>query len=97
MRAEYGAGHVTYVRNITDVDDKINAAAKDNGESIRDLTTRTAKAFHADVAALGCLPPDAEPRATDHIAPMIAMIEKLIASKSRLRSRGPCALFRAEQ
>jgi cysteinyl-tRNA synthetase len=80
LRAEYGAGHVTYVRNITDVDDKINAAAKDNGESIRDLTTRTAKAFHADVAALGCLPPDAEPRATDHIKPMIAMIEKLIAS-----------------
>src|SRR5579863_7224296 len=58
LRAEYGAGHVTYVRNITDVDDKINAAARENGESIRDLTTRTAEAFHQDVAALGCLPPD---------------------------------------
>ena len=80
LRAEYGAAHVTYVRNITDVDDKINAAAKENKESIRALTTRTADAFHADVAALNCLPPDAEPRATDHIKPMIAMIEKLIAS-----------------
>jgi cysteinyl-tRNA synthetase len=80
LRAAYGATHVQYVRNITDVDDKINAAAKDRGESIRELTARTAKAFHADAAALGCLPPDAEPRATDHIKPMIAMIEKLIAS-----------------
>jgi cysteinyl-tRNA synthetase len=70
---------VTYVRNITDVDDKINAAAKANNEGIRDLTERTAKAFHEDVAALGCLPPDREPRATEHIAEMIAMIQRLIA------------------
>jgi cysteinyl-tRNA synthetase len=88
LRAEYGEACVTYVRNITDVDDKINAAAKENGESIRDLTTRTAKAFHADVAALGCLPPDAEPRATEHVAPMIAMIGKLIASKHAYESEG---------
>src|SRR6202167_1465022 len=88
LRAEYGAAHVTYVRNITDVDDKINAAAKENGESIRDLTTRTAEAFHADVAALNCLPPDAEPRATEHVAPMIAMIEKLIASGHAYEAEG---------
>jgi cysteinyl-tRNA synthetase len=88
LRAEYGAGHVTYVRNITDVDDKINAAAKENGETIRDLTTRTAEAFHADVAALNCLPPDAEPRATEHVAPMIAMIKKLIASGHAYEAEG---------
>jgi cysteinyl-tRNA synthetase len=88
LRAEYGPSHVQYVRNITDVDDKINAAARENGESIRDLTTRTAKAFHADVAALGCLPPDAEPRATDHIKPMIDMIEKLINSKHAYEAEG---------
>ena len=88
LRAEYGAAHVTYVRNITDVDDKINAAAKENGESIRDLTTRTAQAFHADVSALNCLPPDAEPRATEHVAPMIAMIEKLIASGHAYEAEG---------
>ncbi|MGH9809757.1 MAG: cysteine--tRNA ligase, partial [Terriglobia bacterium] len=79
LRQTYGAGHVRYVRNITDVDDKINAAAKANKESIRDLTERTAKAFHEDVAALGCLPPDVEPRATEHVPQMIAMIERLIA------------------
>src|SRR5690242_11609395 len=58
LRDIYGAQHVAYVRNITDVDDKINAAARDNKETIRTLTERTAKAFHEDVAALGCLPPD---------------------------------------
>jgi cysteinyl-tRNA synthetase len=79
LRHLYGAEHVRYVRNITDVDDKINAAAKANTESIRDLTDRTAKAFHEDVAALGCLPPDVEPRATEHVPQMIAMIERLIA------------------
>jgi cysteinyl-tRNA synthetase len=80
LRQSYGEAHVKYVRNITDVDDKINAAAKANGETIRELTERTAKIFHDDVAALGCLPPDVEPRATEHIAQMIAMIERLIAS-----------------
>jgi len=78
LRQIYGASHVRYVRNITDVDDKINAAAKARKESIRALTERTAKAFHEDVAALGCLPPDVEPRATEHIRQMIAMIERLI-------------------
>ena len=80
LRHLYGASHVRYVRNITDVDDKIIAAAHDSGEAIRALTERTARIFHEDVAALLCLPPDVEPRATEHVAPMIAMIEKLIAS-----------------
>src|SRR6202161_814315 len=60
----YGAEHVTYVRNITDVDDKINARAAERGVPIRTLTEETAKAFRDDVAALGCLPPTVEPRAT---------------------------------
>jgi cysteinyl-tRNA synthetase len=80
LRHGHGAKHVTYVRNITDVDDKINAAAKAKGETIRDLTERTLQAYHEDVAALGCLPPDREPRATEHIAQMIRMIERLIAA-----------------
>ena len=68
---------VTYVRNITDVDDKIIAAARENGEPISALTARTAQAFHDDMAALGALDPDVEPRATEHIADMIAMIDRL--------------------
>ena len=71
---------VTYVRNITDVDDKINARARENGETIADLTERTAAQYHQDMAALGALPPDVEPRATHHIAQMIALIERLIAN-----------------
>lgn len=69
---------VTYVRNITDVDDKINMAAKLNGESITDLTQRTAQAYHEDTAALNALSPDLEPRATHHIDDMITMILGLI-------------------
>jgi len=70
---------VIYVRNITDVDDKIINAAHENHEVIEALTRRTAEAYHADMAALGALPPDIEPRATQHIPEMIAMIERLIA------------------
>ena len=69
---------VTYVRNITDVDDKINAAAKANNEPIAALTARTAAAFHSDIGELNALPPDVEPRATEHIGEMIAMISVLI-------------------
>jgi cysteinyl-tRNA synthetase len=72
--------HVTYVRNITDVDDKINARARESGEPIGAITARTTADFHADMAALGNLPPDQEPRATAHIAEMIMIIERLIAS-----------------
>ena len=71
---------VTYVRNITDVEDKINARAHEIGEPISVLTARTTADFHADMAALGALPPDQEPRATAHIAEMIMIIERLIAS-----------------
>lgn len=72
--------HVTYVRNITDVDDKINARALESGEPISTITARTTADFHADMAALGALPPDEEPRATAHIAEMIMIIQRLIAS-----------------
>ena len=71
---------VTYVRNITDVDDKIMAAAAAGGEEIAALTARTTAAFHADAAALGALAPDVEPRATDNIDAMIAMIARLLDS-----------------
>ena len=78
LRRLYGPGHVTYARNITDVDDKIIKAARDSGETIDGITARTTEAFHADMAALGALEPSIEPRATQHIAQMIAMIETLI-------------------
>jgi len=71
---------VTYVRNITDVDDKINARATETGETIGAITARTTADFHADMAELGALPPDIEPRATGHIAEMIDLIGRLIAS-----------------
>ena len=71
--------HVTYVRNITDVEDKINARAGELGVPIEELTARTTADYHADMAALGALPPDIEPRATAHIPEMIAIIERLIA------------------
>jgi cysteinyl-tRNA synthetase len=80
LRDIYGRDHVVYVRNITDIDDKINAAARRNGEPIASLTARTTAAFHADMEALGTLPPDVEPRATEHVPEMVAMIERLIAS-----------------
>ncbi|MGE5547042.1 MAG: cysteine--tRNA ligase [Solirubrobacterales bacterium] len=69
---------VTYVRNITDVDDKINQRSKDSGEPIEAITARTTRMFHEDIAELNALPPTIEPRATAHIAQMIAMIERLI-------------------
>jgi cysteinyl-tRNA synthetase len=80
LRHLYGAEHVAYVRNITDVDDKINARAAESGVSIRELTETTYQNFKADVAALGCLPPTAEPRATEHIDEMRVLIERLVAA-----------------
>lgn len=80
LRHLYGADHVTYVRNITDVDDKINARAAERGITIRELTEGTNKIFQEDVKALGCLEPTVQPRATEHIAEMIALIEKMIAA-----------------
>jgi cysteinyl-tRNA synthetase len=84
LRHLYGADHVTYVRNITDVDDKINdRAARDFpglplNEAIRKVTEQTEKQFHDDVDALGCLRPTVEPRATEHIAEMRTLIERLV-------------------
>jgi cysteinyl-tRNA synthetase len=84
LRHLYGPDHVTYVRNITDVDDKINArAAVDHpdlplNEAIRLVTEKTDAQFQADVAALGCLAPSEQPRATEHIDGMKAMIERLV-------------------
>jgi cysteinyl-tRNA synthetase len=80
LRHFYGADHVKYVRNITDVDDKINKRAAERGISIRELTETTYQNFKHDVAALGCLPPSVEPRATEHIDEMKVLIERLIAS-----------------
>jgi cysteinyl-tRNA synthetase len=86
LRHLYGADHVTYVRNITDVDDKINARAAEEypdlplNEAIRKVTEKTDRQFHEDVAALGCLPPTVEPRATEHIAEMRTLIERLVNS-----------------
>ena len=85
LRHLYGADHVIYVRNITDVDDKINArAARDYpdlplNEAIAKVTEATERQFHEDVAALGALPPTHEPRATQYIDTMRVMIERLIA------------------
>ncbi|HEX8165094.1 MAG TPA: cysteine--tRNA ligase [Beijerinckiaceae bacterium] len=80
LRHLYGEGAVTYVRNVTDVDDKINARAAERGVPIREITEATLKQFHADIAALGALPPTVEPRATEHIAEMRQLIERLVAN-----------------
>jgi len=86
LRHLYGEKHVTYVRNITDVDDKINARAAQDypdlplNEAIRKVTTATEKQFHDDIAALGVLPPTFEPRATEHIEGMRRLIETLVAN-----------------
>jgi cysteinyl-tRNA synthetase len=79
---------VTYVRNITDVDDKIMAAAKDAGEPIETVTAKFAQAYRDDMAALGALAPDAEPRATEHIPEMIALVERLIARGHAYAAQG---------
>lgn len=78
LRHEYGADAVTYVRNFTDVDDKINAKAAQTGRPIRDITDETIGWYHDDMDALGALRPTHEPRATEYIGAMIAMIADLI-------------------
>jgi cysteinyl-tRNA synthetase len=93
LRHEYGEGHVRYVRNITDVEDKIMAAAEASGQTITQVTARTTAQFHEDMAALGNLPPDIEPRATEYISEMIALIERLIAAGHAYAAEGH-ALFR---
>lgn len=71
---------VQYVRNFTDIDDKIIARAMDNGEDPLALSARFIEEFHTDMQSLGCLPPALEPKATDHIADMIDSIETIIAN-----------------
>ena len=78
MRHSYGVDHVTYVRNITDIDDKIIEAANSNKEDISSLTSRTIQYFHEDASYIGALVPTIEPKATDHIKEMVEMIETLI-------------------
>ena len=84
LRHVYGADHVTYARNITDVDDKINARAAEEfpglplNDAIAKVTTRTTAQFHPDIAALGVLPPSVEPTCTSHIPQMVAMTQVLI-------------------
>jgi cysteinyl-tRNA synthetase len=94
LRQVYGESHVTYVRNITDVDDKINARAlRDHpglplNEAIRLVTEKTETQYFQDTTALGCLEPTVQPRATDNIAQMIDIIEKLIARSHAYQAAG---------
>jgi len=94
LRHIYGTEHVTYVRNITDIDDKINARAQEvKGDRaildvVRELTSNTGRVYHEDVAALGCLPPTHEPRATEYVPRMISLIERLIAAGFAYQAEG---------
>ncbi|RLJ59863.1 cysteinyl-tRNA synthetase [Litoreibacter meonggei] len=88
LRHEYGAENVQYVRNFTDVDDKINARAAQTGRPISEITDETIGWFLDDMGALGALEPTDMPRATAYIAPMIAMIEDLIANGHAYAAEG---------
>ena len=88
LRHEYGAEHVSYARNFTDVDDKINAKAAETGRSIREITDETIGWYHEDMDALGALRPDHEPRATEYIAQMVTMIEDLIVKGHAYEAEG---------
>ncbi|SFC37014.1 cysteine--tRNA ligase [Tropicimonas isoalkanivorans] len=88
LRHVYGPDNVRYVRNLTDVDDKIIRRAEESGRAIDEITEETIRWYHEDMAALGVLPPDEEPRATQYIAQMIAMIERLIASGHAYAAEG---------
>jgi cysteinyl-tRNA synthetase len=93
LRHVYGADHVTYVRNFTDVDDKINARAAESGRSIGEITAETSQWFLDDMGAVGALEPDAMPRATQYVPQMVAMIEDLIAKGHAYPAEGH-VLFR---
>ncbi|MEM1286884.1 MAG: cysteine--tRNA ligase [Pseudomonadota bacterium] len=98
LRHVYGPDNVTYVRNITDVDDKINARALRDypqlalNDAIAEVTAKTTNQFHQDIKALGCMEPTHEPRATQHIGGMIQMIETLISKGNAYVAAGE-ALF----
>ncbi len=88
LRQLYGPQHVRYVRNLTDVDDKINARAAAEGVSIAEVTARTIAQFHDDISALGVLEPTVEPRATEHIAAMQEIIARLIEAGCAYEAEG---------
>ncbi len=106
LRHTYGADHVTYVRNITDIDDKINARAAERAATdkrnvpilqvLREITEQTYAVYRDDVTALGCLPPTHMPRATEYVAPMIAMTQALIAAGFAYAAEGH-VLFRVKR
>jgi cysteinyl-tRNA synthetase len=106
LRHLYGVDHVTYVRNITDIDDKINARAAERAKAdkrnvpilqvLRELTEETYGVYKEDVSGLGCLPPTVMPRATEHVTQMIAMIEALIAGGYAYAAEGH-VLFRVKK
>ena len=88
LRARYGADHVVYARNITDIDDKIMKAAQEAGEPIEAITKKFADIYRADMGALGVIRPGLEPTATGHVGPMIAMMEKLIEKGAAYAAEG---------
>ena len=88
LRWRYSAENVVYARNITDIDDKIIAAAAEQGCAIDEITHRYTAAYHDDMQRLGVLAPDIEPFATTHIAPMLAMIERLLDSGHAYQADG---------
>ena len=88
LRHTYRDGHVVYARNITDIDDKINAAAQESGRSIGEITAETSGYYHDDMGALGVMDPDIEPYATQHVGEMIAMMETLIADGHAYAAEG---------
>jgi len=81
LKKIYGKNKITYVRNITDIDDKIIDSSKKNNKSINELAETIAKSFHQDCKYLNCLKPTIEPKATDHIKEMIILVENLIKNK----------------
>lgn len=88
LRRHYGADHVVYARNITDIDDKIIKASQEAAAPIGEITKKYAQIYRDDMAALGVLSPTLEPAATDHVTPMIAMIEKLIGEGAAYAAEG---------
>lgn len=88
LKEIYGNESITYVRNITDVDDKINKAAIERKITIQELTKEITSIFHKDMTALNCLNPTVEPKATEHIKEMIYIIEQLIANNHAYVSNG---------
>ena len=92
LKMIYGK-NVKYVRNITDVDDKIIEISKKRKETIEKITSRVTKVFHEDCKNLNCLSPSAEPKATDHIQEMIEMTKSLIKKKICIPKKRSCLFF----